>query len=197
MLFKDDHARKHAGDAVESSRQNAEKIAEQERLMRETQQEVHELDRKLDSITRSNSELTAQTQKILEAVRELKDDVEEEMNSLKLSKNRMLSTVVEKVQQEMQELTAAVRTDYDSYLGIRKELAALSSRLSLLTQDIDKFKAISSTIKGMDFELKSYARILEEKDSEKLRLLRRIEDLQKIISRERRDRPSTFRTGTR
>ena len=186
--LKDSNARKNAGDALEVAQQTARKIDEQERTIETVKEEVSALGSKIDSLAKSSEGLAAQTTQVLAAVRQLRDDVEEEMSSLKLSKNKMISAVVDKVQQEMEQLTSTVKQDFDSYLAIKKELGALSSRLSLTSQEIDKFRAISTAIKAMDFEMRGYARVLEEKDSEKLRLIRRIEELQKIISRERRVR---------
>lgn len=186
--FKDSDARKHASDALEASRQHGERIGQQEKTIEQLRQEVSALNEKADQASKSNEEISGQAQKLLTAVRQLSDHVEEEVNSLKLTKNRMATAVVEAVQREMSQLTSSLRQDYDSYLGVKKELSTLSAKLSTLGQEIDKFKSISGTIKAMDFEMKSYARALEERDSEKLRLIRRIEELQKIIARERRIR---------
>lgn len=188
LPLKDAHARKQSDDALEAARLNSQRISEQEAALQQARQEIAGLDQKAGQLSRSNAELSEHTRLVLESVRQLREELDEEMQSLKLSRNRLLPAVTQKMEQEMQELLATLRRDHDSYLSLNKEMAQLSSRISLLNQEIDKFKAISSSIKAMDFEMKRYARALDDKENEKLRLIRRIEELQSIISRERRIR---------
>ena len=60
------------------------------------------------------------------------------------------------------------------------------SRLNLATEEINKFIEISRSIKEEDFELTKFARHLMDMDREKLELMRKIDTLERLVSKIRR-----------
>ena len=69
---------------------------------------------------------------------------------------------------------------------LKNELAGINSDVSKLHSEIDRLNKISSQVKSMDFDLVNYAKKLQADDSEKLRLLRQIDSLERLVSKMRR-----------
>ena len=74
-------------------------------------------------------------------------------------------------------------------MKVDKELiehVASLARLKLTDKEINKFLAISRNIKEKDFEMTHFARQLREGDREKLELMRKVDTMERLVSRMRR-----------
>ncbi|MFP4423799.1 MAG: hypothetical protein ACLFP2_01055 [Candidatus Woesearchaeota archaeon] len=69
---------------------------------------------------------------------------------------------------------------------LRTEVSALISRLGQTSSELEKFNKIASNIKAKDFALEKYAKTLEQRDNEKLNLMKRIDTLERMVSKMRR-----------
>ena len=86
----------------------------------------------------------------------------------------------------MQVNRESLKKDAEEYNELRNKVAEILSRLNLTTNEISKFIEISRSIKKEDFELTRFARQLLEMDREKLELMRKIDTLERLVSKIRR-----------
>ena len=84
------------------------------------------------------------------------------------------------------EFREALKKDAEDYNELRKKVAEILSRLNLTSEEINKFIEIGKSIKKEDFELTKFARNLMEMDREKLELMRKIDTLERLVSKIRR-----------
>ena len=126
----------------------------------------------------------------LRTVQELKESFESELNELRMLKSRMHKTLLEDLKGEFKDEIASVRTslvlESGSLNQLRAEVLSMGTQINAIKPEITKFTEISQHIKKADFDLNKYALRLDEANRDKLELLRKIDTLQKLISKERR-----------
>ena len=112
------------------------------------------------------------------------------MVEFKLLKGQLQRKILEKFEEELQKdlevNREALKKDTQDYTELRKKVAEILSRLNLTTEEITKFVEIGRNIKKEDFELTKFARHLLEMDREKLELMRKIDTLERLVSKIRR-----------
>ncbi len=131
-----------------------------------------------------------QMQRQLEGIGQLRSEFEKELFDFKMLKAQLQKKMLDKFEQELSnELrlqSDVLKQDASHYDDLKKGLSDLGKKLFLMQQEIDKFIDISSNIKRSDFELKTFARQLIEMDKEKLELMRKIDTLERLVSKIRR-----------
>lgn len=102
----------------------------------------------------------------------------------------MQKRIVEKFEEELdKELKIQMETlkiDAGSYNELKENIAKITDKVNNLSEEINKFTAISSSIKKEDFELTRFANQLREADKEKLELMEKINTLERLVSKMRR-----------
>ena len=123
-------------------------------------------------------------------IKNLREDFGKEIYEFKLLKGQLQRKLLEKFEEELQKdlevSRDSLRKDTDDYNELRKKVAEILSRLNMTTEEINKFIEISRSIKKEDFELTRFARQLIEMDREKLELMRKIDTLERLVSKIRR-----------
>jgi len=120
----------------------------------------------------------------------IKEEFDEELSDLKVLKSKLQTSIIEKLSEDFRaELLSHVeriKTDSSSYNQLKDEVSEIALKTNKLGKEIEKFIAISQNIKKSDFELTGFAKRLLEMDNEKLSLMRKIDTLERLLSRERR-----------
>jgi len=126
----------------------------------------------------------------LKSVRELNELFESELNDLRMVKSRMHKALLEDLKEEFREEIAAVKASLVMEAGslhqLRDEVLSMAGQIRMIKPELAKFTELSQHIKKADFDLNKYALRLDEANRDKLELLRKIDTLQKLISKERR-----------
>jgi len=123
-------------------------------------------------------------------IQDSKEALQKEIYDFKLLKTRTQDLIMKKLEEEIsKEMTThfeRLKTDATQYNELKKDVISISSTTKRLTDEIDKFINISSEIKKGDFELTQFANKLLVMDREKLELMRKIDTLERLISKIRR-----------
>ena len=126
----------------------------------------------------------------LNVIKNLREDFGRELVEFKLLKGQLQRKILDKFEEELQKdldvNRQALQKDTEDYNELRKKAAEILSRLNLTAEEIGKFMDISKNIKKEDFELTKFARQLLEMDREKLELMRKIDTLERLVSKIRR-----------
>lgn len=92
-----------------------------------------------------------------------------------------------------QQLTASLKTMENTLDVDTKKIEEMAEAFSSLKNDlisaktsIEQFKELAKTIKESDYELKTHIQALEKADNEKVRLLKRIDELEGMIAKFKR-----------
>ena len=120
----------------------------------------------------------------------IRHDFEKELFQFKLLKGQMQKNIIEKFEEELdKELKIQIdklKIDSEKYNELKDHISEITNKVNNLGEEINKFVAISSNIKKEDFELTRFANQLHEMDKEKLELMQKIDTLERLISKMRR-----------
>ncbi|MFC1800591.1 hypothetical protein ACFLYT_00900 [Nanoarchaeota archaeon] len=119
-------------------------------------------------------------------ITESKDDLIREINDFRLKKTQMQQKMMDSSGSELKQSLERVKTDVARYNDLKREIDSVNGKISKVSSEIDKFINISSSIDAKDFELKKFAKQLIEMDNEKLYLLKKIDTLERLCSKQRR-----------
>ncbi|MCF7861296.1 hypothetical protein K9M79_03535 [Candidatus Woesearchaeota archaeon] len=112
--------------------------------------------------------------------------VNDSVNNLNLVARQMPKDIFTQLRDELRESIKKVKIELDSYNTLKDEMNNIKINIKEFNTEISKFKSISSGIKAADFELVRHQKNLESNDREKLALMKKIDTLERLISKMRR-----------
>lgn len=128
----------------------------------------------------------------LDGLRQLREDLKKELFDFKMIKSDIRSNLVsgltEDFRSQLREETRKLDTDVKAFNSLKDELSVLVTKFRGAEAEIDKFRSIASGISAADFELSRYAREVAKADQEKLRLMQKVDQLERLVSKMRRSR---------
>ena len=165
-------------------------IEENSKIISDLKAELESLRNELKELGSSQKEFLKNFRENLTVIKNLREDFGKELVEFKLLKGQLQRKILDKFEEELQkdlELNREnLKKDTDDYNELRKKAAEMLSRMSLTSEEINKFIEISRSIKKEDFELTKFARHLMDMDREKLELMRKIDTLERLVSKIRR-----------
>ena len=165
-------------------------VEENSRIISELKNELSSLNKGLTDVKQNQNEFLKNFKENLLVIKNLKEDFSRELVEFKLLKGQLQRKIIDKFEEELQKdleiNREALKKDIDDYTELRKKAAEILSKLNLTKEEIEKFIEISKSIKKEDFELTKFARNLFEMDKEKLELMRKIDTLERLVSKIRR-----------
>lgn len=165
-------------------------IAENNKIVSDLKNELESLKKELAENRKIQDEFLKSFKENLFVIKNLREDFGKEIYEFKLLKSQLQKKILEKFEEELQKdlevNRESLKKDADDYNELRKKVAEILSRLNLTSDEISKFIEISRSIKKEDFELAKFARHLLDMDREKLELMRKIDTLERLVSKIRR-----------
>jgi len=126
----------------------------------------------------------------IDLMKTIRHDFEKELFDFKLLRSQMQKKIIEKFEEELsKELKIQIdklNLDSEKYNELKEQMNDLTSKVNNLGGEISKFTAISRNIKKEDFELTKFANQLTSMDKEKLELIQKVDTLERLISKMRR-----------
>jgi len=126
----------------------------------------------------------------LTVIKNLRGDFGKELYEFKLLKSQLQKKILDKFEEELQKdleiNRESLRKDAEDYTELKNKVGDILSKLDLTGEEIAKFTEISKNIKKEDFELTRFARQVVDMDREKLELMRKIDNLERLVSKIRR-----------
>lgn len=163
---------------------------ENSRIASELKAELGLLGKELAEARKMQDEFLKSFKESMFAVKNLKEDFGREIYEFKLLKGQLQKKILVRFEEELQKDLEVnrenLKKDAEDYTELRKKVNEILSRLNLTGEEMNKFIEISKSLKKEDFELTKFARHLMEMDNEKLELMRKIDALERLVSRIRR-----------
>ncbi|MCB9361801.1 hypothetical protein H6504_00055 [Candidatus Woesearchaeota archaeon] len=141
-------------------------------------------------------ELDAQREKVssfsvvVDELRTIKDTLSKEAHEFRVLKTQTQRKIMDRFEEdlttELRRHTDTLRQDMQAYASVRKDVSIIATDIRTTIAELEKFTAISKQIKEADFNLNKYAKRLSESDQEKLKLMQRIDGLERLVSKIRR-----------
>tara|TARA_Y100000310_G_scaffold47896_2_gene44474 strand:- start:11673 stop:12263 length:591 start_codon:yes stop_codon:yes gene_type:complete len=152
-------------------------------LKQQINDNINELDNK-------NNEFFKNFDENVTLIKNIRHDFEKELFQFKLLKSQLQKKLIEKFEEELdKELKIQIDTlknDSDNYNELKENINKITEKVNNLSEEINKFTEISRNIKKEDFELTRFAHQLIEMDKEKLELMQKIDTLERLVSKMRR-----------
>jgi chromosome segregation ATPase len=128
-----------------------------------------------------------------EEIKNSKEELKKSVYDFNLLKNKLQNQIVEKFEEELKkELNInleKLKKDIEQYNLMKSNIDAVVLKSKSVAAEIDKFVEISKNIKKEDFELTQFKREMLKSNNEKLELMQRIDTLEKLIAKMRRNQP--------
>ena len=142
------------------------------------------------ALTEQQQLLSEQNARTIEAVNELKSEINEGINSVKVLSSTIQGNLTRRFSDEISNITQEVSSKLSGVELLKKEVETAANKvrdvLDALDGDVKKLAEVSSHINAKDFEMTKFAGQLREADSEKLRLMRQLDSMQRLVSSLRR-----------
>ena len=165
-------------------------VKDNNKTISELKDELESLKKELNENNKTQKEFLKNFKEDLAVIHNLREDFGKELYEFKLLKGQLQRKILDKFEEELQKdleiNREALKKDAVDYNELRKKAAEILSRLNMTTAEISKFMEIGKSIKKEDFELTKFARHLLEMDREKLELMRKIDTLERLVSKIRR-----------
>ena len=171
-----------------------EKISEINSKINDSSAKIDELSNNFDNFKNKFSEVKNAQDELLknlkdniDIIKSLRGDFEKELYEFNLIKSQMQKKILDKFEQELQKdlemSREALKKDVADYDAQRRNMGDVALRLKSANDGIMKFIEISKSVRKEDFELTKFARHLIEADREKLELMRKIDTLERLVSK--------------
>ncbi len=155
--------------------------------------EMTALHAELSALRQAQHDLTNDLKANMGMFAAIREEMSREVYDFKLLKSQLQKKLLDKFEEELkQELKVNVdslRKDMQDYEDMKSSVKELLKKTELTKQEMGKWMEISTQVKAADFELVKFARQLQHADSEKLELLRKIDTLERMVSKMRRSQP--------
>ena len=165
-------------------------VEENNKIISELKNELNDLKKELNETKNNQKEFLKNFKEDLTVIHNLREDFGKELYEFKLLKGQLQRKILDKFEEELQKdlevNRESLKKDADDYNELKGKVSEILSRLNLTSGEINKFIDISRNIKKEDFELTRFARQLIDMDREKLELMRKIDNLERLVSKIRR-----------
>src|SRR3989344_1253915 len=122
----------------------------------------------------------------LALITKTREDVEKSTRSFTDVQRKIERVVDEQIGAAITSAIALLKLDSGKYDSAKKEIERSAALLAQMNEELAKFHAISREIKQGDFQLVKYAKELQASDSERVKLMKEIDDLQRMVAKMRR-----------
>lgn len=154
-------------------------------------QELSTLNKQLSEIKENQTEFLANFRDNLQIINESKENLRKEIYDFRLLKAQMQKSILEKFEEELSKelrlYSEKLKIDLNEYNKLKEQTNSIITQIKDLSSEINKFKEISKNLKKEDFELTKFANQLLEADKEKLELMKKMDTLERLISKMRRE----------
>ncbi|MDO8480791.1 MAG: hypothetical protein Q7S65_03140 [Nanoarchaeota archaeon] len=151
---------------------------------------VKSLKTEMDGLKDAQTKLSAGIKQDTSDFSGLKEDLKKEIADFKIIKSKMEKSIVESFEEQLKTELLPKFNKLETHVRKFEEMGdavrVIGARVVKLSDDLAKFSEISASIKRVDFDLVNAAKQMKASDSEKLELMRKIDSLERLVSKMRR-----------
>ena len=170
-----------------------EKAEETKRLQEDTKAQrssIQEQQAFLEKLSKKQDDLLGTFSGEIDTLRRTNEQAKVEVHNLKTARVELKDDVVERFQQQLSKSLKAMEGKLEADTGridaLSESFQAITKELKDARAQIGKFKDLAETIKESDYRLKEHAKALEQADQEKLRLMKRVDELESMMAKMKR-----------
>ena len=141
----------------------------------------------LDKLSKRHDELMRRFSEELDTLKGTNEQARAEVHNLRTARVELKEDVTERFQQQLtksvRNMEGKLEADTSKVESLSESLQAVTKELKDARAEIGKFKDLAETVKESDFRLKEHAKALEQADQEKLRLMKRVDELESMMAK--------------
>ncbi|MFH0798520.1 MAG: hypothetical protein V1906_03855 [Candidatus Woesearchaeota archaeon] len=118
----------------------------------------------------------------------MRNEFEKTAKSFDQMHKKIYEMLYSKMSEVLREHNNDLKSTTENYRAMSPKVIEILSTLDKLALEISKFNAISRSIKETDFSLINHQKDLERMDREKLYLMKKIDNLERMVGKERMKR---------
>ena len=167
--------------------EQGKKIAEVHYELSDIKNELQSVHKQLKKIKEDSHDVVAELRKTLKETGKLNEKYSKKIYEISVFEKDVRKLVSDKIDNELKSEVLAYFDDFkaglSSFHEMKDDVGKVIKRTEILSTEIDKFKEIASRIKKEDFQLVSYIRNIKAMEGEKIRLLKKIDSLERLCGR--------------
>lgn len=153
-------------------------------------EEIRSVNSELRCLKSTHEELMDEIRKEHDEIRQIRESLSRELYEFHLLKGMMQDRMLERFEKELSSKLSinleSLKSQSNEYSNLKKDVAAMFQGTKELASEISKLSQISKNIKREDFELTKYCSRIWDMDREKLELMRKVDNLERLVSKLRR-----------
>lgn len=158
-------------------------IQDQEQILKNSIKDVHIIKEEQEQLALKTKELV----KELETATKTLNKATSELSLFKPKlEKELLTKFTQNIEKELANTTNKIHAESNGFNFAKEVFTKNIEQSKELMKEIEKLQTISKNIKEKDFTLEKYAKEINNKDQEKLRLLKRIDQLESMLAKMKR-----------
>ena len=166
------------------------KVGEHSKSVDSLKEQLSFLSNGLKEVKNSQAEFLTNFRDNLDVINDSKESLKKEVYDFRLLKAQTQKNILQKFEDELSKelklYSEKLRNDLNEYNKLKEQTASILMQIKGLSGEIGRFTEISKNIKERDFQLNHFAAKLQEGDKEKLQLMKKIDTLERLIAKMRR-----------
>ena len=171
----------------------SDEIRELKGTLSTLQKELTEIKVQLNEYSKKNEDSrTKETEDIRQISRDIlkiKDELQgvtreysSELNAFRITKKNIQEKLHEEFHDESKKISLQMSTYLSSYKALESQMNMMAINIADFNNTINTMKTLAKTVSEKDFDLKNYAKVLDNNDHEKVELLKKIDSLERLMS---------------
>lgn len=179
-------------DEVEGVKSSLSELREEFSTIREDMKELKEFMKGFKEEVSGHTEVMDTLRACREEISQMKGELSNEIYDFKLLKGNLNTKILEKFDVEVRGALdthlSKLQADADQFRKLKQDLSVTSDKVKEAAGELDKFNRIAQQIKEADFSLVRHAKKLEGMERDKLALMKKVDYLERMVSKARRSK---------
>ncbi|MBT3407173.1 hypothetical protein HN415_00660, partial [Candidatus Woesearchaeota archaeon] len=162
------------------------KIQNQEKAITKSNEEVVEFKNQIIELNIENSKALKNIKNNTESIKDFKEDLKKELYEFKLFKKDIQNKFIEKIDSDISTIKNSMKKDVAEFNETKKNLDLKLNKIEKLDDEIVKLTNITKKLNAADFNLVNHKKNLDNNEKEKLELLNKIDNLERLCAKFKR-----------
>lgn len=141
----------------------------------------------LNNLKKQQFTFSVNAEKEIEDMKVLKNQLRKSVSSFEQMHSKIYDTIYTKIHDILENHSKDIKYSTEKYKSLTPAVQKIIEDLDLLKKEINKFNTISQNLKETDFELVQHQKNLERHEWEKLKLMKKVDSLQRLVGKLRRN----------
>ncbi len=191
-LFKNSQSNSKTEEFNQELKRISSKLKNISRTVEEQDSIIKETISKIEETKTQTSDLMKKSEELLNKIESQEKTLQKTIAELSLFKPKMEKELINKfsleLEKELANATNKINAELSGFNTAKESFSKYLSKTKDFMNEMDKFNSIAKTIKEKDFSLIEFEKILENNDKEKLRLMKKIDQLENLLAKMKRSK---------